>query len=52
MNDNPQTVAEYMNIKQSTLANETYAKKDHNEDQMDKFKEHIGVGPSPEAQHI
>ena len=41
-----------MNLKQSTLANENYAKKDRNEEEMDKFKKHIGLGASAEAQHI
>ena len=41
-----------MNIKQSTLAHESYAKRDRNEEEMDKFKQHIGIGPSVEAEHI
>lgn len=32
-----------MNIRQTTLNNEQYAKRDRNEDEMDKFKEHIGI---------
>ena len=38
-----------MNIKKSTLEHESYAKRDRNEEDLDKFKEHIGIAQSSEA---